>query len=170
MNRVKIKQIAPFTVAQLSGKFTDGSIATAASANAIPRADGTGKLAAGWLAGVPPSYVQGSFAGGETAGVFNTTTSYARRGLLIFRGTNIMGTPSAIKAILWVLTDGLAGAIRIWDLTNNLQIAEKTNVTNGDLEILSLGTLANLPAAEAIWELALKGTETTIYCGGLKIE
>ena len=79
----------------------------------------------------------------------------------IFRGTTALGTPTAIKVISLVEDASNAASIKIFDVTNSLTIAEGTGFTNIVFAINDLGTLSNLSAGEAIWELQGKLTTDT---------
>jgi len=88
--------------------------------------------------------------------IFNTGTTYAVRRRWIFRGTNVMGIPTAIKAIMRVV-NATSGEFRIYDLTNAQTICECTT-TSGTFVIVNSGTISNLPTGEAIFEIQLKCT------------
>jgi hypothetical protein len=80
-------------------------------------------------------------------------TAYKIIGQSIWGGSILSGVPSAIKANAYV--DGAAdlGAIKLYDATNALTIAEITGITATDLDsILDLGVLSNISTGEAVWE------------------
>jgi len=69
-----------------------------------------------------------------------------------FDGTTALGTPSAIKAL--VSSDTCTGRWRVFDTTNSLVIATSATIASGQAPvIIDMGTLSNLPAAAAIWEI-----------------
>jgi hypothetical protein len=72
-----------------------------------------------------------------------------------FRGCNDMGVPLAVKAVMWVVPGGEAWA-RIYDVTNDALICEGGSTTAEESEVVDLGTIQNLPAGEAVWELQVK--------------
>lgn len=98
------------------------------------------------------------FAAGEHDAVEHWGTSYMLKACIPFEGTDKLGIPTAIKAI--VNTDGNSQScnMKIYDMTNDLTIVEKTGLNNEDLEYIDLGTLDNLPEDEAILELHLKAS------------
>ena len=77
----------------------------------------------------------------------------------IFKGTTALGTPTNIKAILHI-NGATDGSIRIYDVTNAQTICELTGFTEANPTIKDLGTLSNLPAGEALFEIQLKRTGT----------
>ena len=77
----------------------------------------------------------------------------------LFRGTDVIGSPDAIKMI--ATTTGSIGGldVRIYDVTNSLVICEKLGflaAVDQVFEIVDLGTLSNLPTSSAIFELQVK--------------
>lgn len=82
-------------------------------------------------------------------------TTYEAEGHFIFPGSTDVGTPTLIKIIAW-MKDTATGAIRLFDATNSLVIAEKTGITEEDPTIFDMGTISNIPTGEAIFEIQLK--------------
>jgi hypothetical protein len=76
----------------------------------------------------------------------------------VFRGTTARGTPSAIKAIAHVGDVAESGQIRIYDYTNSQVICTVTGITSLTKTLYNLGTLSNLPAGEAIFEIQMQTT------------
>ena len=85
-------------------------------------------------------------------------TVYKRVGIFIFGGSTILGTPSKIKVVSSRSGQTVDYDIKLQDLTNALTIAEKIDITNLGPEIFDLGTLNNIPAAEAMWEFQIRAT------------
>ncbi len=102
--------------------------------------------------------------------VSHNTVSNTVKARFPFAGTTVLGIPSLIKIITEV-TGGGTGEIIIYDLTNALTIASVTGVAAMTTAYQSVGTLSNLPAGEAIFEVQLRVSAggTTIRAGGLKI-
>lgn len=71
---------------------------------------------------------------------------------LIFPGTTAYGTPTAAKIIGFV-DPSTTGQVRLYDVTNKQIIAESATFVNETKAILDFGTLSNLPAGEAIFEI-----------------
>lgn len=75
-----------------------------------------------------------------------------------FPGTNNVAGPSAVHVIGKMAGPATSWDVRLRDLTNSLTIAEATGFTNTVNQIKDLGTVSNVPATEAIWQLeALRG-------------
>lgn len=137
-------------------------IATAtAGANAIPKADGTGDLDEEWI----PDSIGGYSAeflthNGTTPYIPTTSTSYVTVGQFIFPGTTGMrGVLDTVKAIGSAASDSSTSGFRIYDLTNAQTIAEvAAAATNVAEAIINLGTISNLPAVEAVFEIQFKRT------------
>lgn len=85
-----------------------------------------------------------------------TSTTYVAVAKFYFAGTNKLGTPANIKAI--VFQGAVSSQVRIYDLTNSLQIAESAAFTETTPVVKDLGAISNLPTAEAIFEIQLKKT------------
>ncbi len=74
----------------------------------------------------------------------------------VFRGSTALGVPSAIKALVESDT-GVTTQVTIYDLTNAQQIAQASSTATTPT-ILDLGTLSNVPTAEAIIEVQVERT------------
>lgn len=84
---------------------------------------------------------------------------WAVHGTLRYRGSATVGTPIAMKAILWMNgTDGTVEC-RVYDLTNGNVVATGGSVVDEpDPTVVSLGTVQNIPTGEAIFEIQCKRT------------
>lgn len=99
----------------------------------------------------------------QSAEPFNSDSSATYAGgelsRFCFPGSTKRGTPSTIKIIAY--TDaGKFFDMRIQDVTNANTICEVTNQTNTAPAIIDMGTISNIPAGEAIFELQLQGDGT----------
>jgi hypothetical protein len=74
----------------------------------------------------------------------------------VFRGTTVLGSPTAIKAIAWRLSGSGTFSMRVYDLTNALEICEVTGLSSAVATIQDFGSLSNLPTGEAMWEVQAK--------------
>jgi hypothetical protein len=73
---------------------------------------------------------------------------------VVFPGTDHMqATVEAIKLVLWVGASIRPMDARIYDITNDLVIAESDTLTNEDPELIDFGTISNVPTGPAIWEV-----------------
>jgi hypothetical protein len=79
-------------------------------------------------------------------------TSYVTLASFIYRGSASIGEFTEINVSSF-LDGGTSYSIRIFDLTNTLQIAEITGQTNVTLQIISMGTLSNIPTGPAILQI-----------------
>lgn len=87
----------------------------------------------------------------------NAGATYETCAAIIFRGTDVIGTPKAVKVIKKASSANPAHSIRVVDTTNdNAVIAEVTGLTSTTQDIAGLGTLSNLSASEAVWEIQFK--------------
>jgi hypothetical protein len=101
--------------------------------------------------------------------------AYERVSAFPFPGTAVIPTITKINAL--VRRNGAANsvAIRIYDVTNAQVIAEVTGITTLDeTAITDLGTISNLPAGEATFEIQLNtdGAGTPgqrVFCAGIEI-
>ena len=93
-------------------------------------------------------------------------TTYKVGTQFIFRGTNILGVPKGVKAIL----QG-EGKLRLYDLTNNHVLFEWEDINENDWSIFSYKDI-NWPSGEAILEL--QGRESynsnkNLFCSNFMI-
>jgi hypothetical protein len=91
---------------------------------------------------------------GAPASTSNSTWTFGAN--FIFRGSDIEGTPKAIKVIGGQTAAG-TGQARIQDITNSKTIATNTSITN-------VGT------GEAIWELQIKTSANTIKISAISVQ
>jgi len=128
-----------------------------ATANKIPIADANGKLDS-WITGGGTSNAQKTESFPITQGTYmqwqTSAGAYERVRPHIFRGSNVMGTPSAIKVLAWV-DSGCTCAIRVQDITNNKTICSNESITGTSEAIGSLGAISNVPTGEALWEVQI---------------
>lgn len=85
------------------------------------------------------------------------STSYSVVSRLIFCGTNDIGTPTEIKALL-EMNNTTDISCRIYDVTNAQTVVESTNLTTNTPTIVNLGAISNISTGEAIWEVQLLRT------------
>ena len=97
-----------------------------------------------------------SFQDENGPGINTASTTYEAMNFLIFAGTDKVGTLAAIKAVIDVSDGSTTGQVRIYDSTNAQTIAESAIFADTAPTLLDLGTISNLPASEAIWELQLR--------------
>jgi hypothetical protein len=109
----------------------------------------------GWVKDVTQSYIK--FA----------SPNYQGLGF-IFPGTDRVGTPADIRILARVKGAGKFADFRIYDVDNAQQIAEKISHGDAEFTIFSLGTIANLPAGEAWWEIQGRKSATTGDEGQIK--
>lgn len=96
---------------------------------------------------------------GDSSPHFTTTSgTYVQAGVFYFPGTTAGGTPASVKVVGYKDANPTSWDVLLYDLTNSLQIAEKTGNTGTASEIIDIGTLSNLPASAAMFEVQLKRT------------
>jgi hypothetical protein len=112
------------------------------------------------------------FAAGTEIATKGSNATFATAASFIFRGSSVWGSPSAIKAIARV-DSGATGRIRIQDVTNGLTIATSATISNTADAIVDLGTIANVPVDQAVWEIQMiRDTGTggsSIRCGSISL-
>lgn len=101
------------------------------------------------------------FAGGANSDFNTVSATYVQAGVFRFGGTTTLGTPTKIKAIGWKDAATTSWDVKLNDITNATTIATKTGNTGNTAEIVDMGTLSNLPAAEAMFEVQIKRTGGT---------
>jgi hypothetical protein len=82
-------------------------------------------------------------------------STYTTVGTFGFAGSNEIGVPSVLRAIIGV-EDATSLDARVQDITNNQTIAEVTGVTDAFPTIVNLGTISNVPTGAAVWELQIR--------------
>jgi hypothetical protein len=94
---------------------------------------------------------------GEGAGIRIGETVFQVLGYLVWRGTDVNGTPTAIKIV--ARAEGGTGkdiTVRIVDVTNGGLVVASLVFDNVDFAILNMGALANLSTGEALCEIQAK--------------
>lgn len=129
-------------------------------------ADSTKTAGVKWANAPGTTLIDVMFGGDTTASFTSTSTSYVQAGVFRFGGTTALGTPTNIRAIGAKDASPTSWDVRIFDLTNALEIAEATGNTGTVAELVDMGALSNLSAGEAMWEVQLKRTGGT---GGSEI-
>ena len=88
------------------------------------------------------------------------TTTYRLVGSVVYSGTM---RSEILKVLVCCKCDGVGTtyAIRMYDNTNNQMIAEKTSLTNTEMEIIDLGSILYQPTIDTPIELHVKVTAGT---------
>jgi hypothetical protein len=81
--------------------------------------------------------------------------SWTRAARFIFPGSNVLGTPAAIKVVAG--HDSTSGDLRVYDVTNSQVICSLSSFGSAT-GIKDLGAISNVPAGEAEWELQYQET------------
>lgn len=100
----------------------------------------------------------------HTSGMEGNTnnTTYTRIGQpFAYPGTDKMRLIIEIVAIVYDATAATTYDLRLYDATNGLVIAEVTGQHNTSEAMVNLGTIANLPAGGAIFEVQARVSATT---------
>jgi hypothetical protein len=80
-------------------------------------------------------------------------TAYKIMAQSIWPGSDLVGVPPAINVNAYCDAATDLCAIKIYDATNALTVAEITGITATDLDtILDMGTLTNIATGESVWE------------------
>lgn len=82
-------------------------------------------------------------------------TTYSRISDYVFPGLTGNRPPLSFEVSAFMDATAISYDIRIYDFTNAVVIAEKTGNTNETKAIIDLGTISNLPAAAAIFEIQI---------------
>jgi hypothetical protein len=95
--------------------------------------------------------------------------TYQTVGHVIWPGTNNWGTDGTDEACAIAWSAGTAPngiKIRLYDSTNGNVIAESATITGGEPAVVSLGTVSNLPAGVAVFDVQGKtdGANGAISC------
>jgi hypothetical protein len=106
--------------------------------------------------------------------VQSSSLTYERVSAFPFGGTAVIPSLSKINALIRRNGAATSVSIRIYDVTNAQVIAEATGITTLDeTAITDLGTISNLPAGEATFEIQLLRVGGTggarAFCAGLEI-
>jgi len=82
-------------------------------------------------------------------------TSYYTAHIFCYQGSDMMGIPMEITVIAgWV--DNTTQSLRIYDITNNQVICERTDITNEFPSAEDMGAISNVSTAPALWEVQMK--------------
>jgi len=114
-----------------------------------------------------------SYTGENGDGAETKSASYETVASFIFEGSTALAVISAIKVI--VSADGAtSGSIRIFDFTNTQVIAELSMFTETSQVIKDLGTISNVPAGEALFEVQLLktggGGAARVLCSSVQVK
>lgn len=91
--------------------------------------------------------------------IFTNNLFYTIFNKFCFCGTAVAGSPTNIKIIAHIEKAEDLCSVRIYDVTNSKVICEKTGINNTASQVIDLGTLSNLPTAEAVFEIQAKSTD-----------
>lgn len=94
-----------------------------------------------------------SYSDQNDSTLFSASTSYKVMSEFMFPGTTETGIPSKIELVAGSATASFGADFKIFDRTNSLTIAEVLNHISLIRVILNMGTLSNLPAGAAIFEI-----------------
>ncbi len=92
------------------------------------------------------------YAINDRTGIICDDTNYEVQGRFMYPGSIDVGAPIAFDAV-GAAESGKDFQVRIFDLTNATVIAESAVLTNTSPEVVSFGTISNIPAAEAVFEI-----------------
>jgi hypothetical protein len=85
-------------------------------------------------------------------------STYVTGGVIPYPGSDEEGIPTKISVVCGKKGESTTFSVRIYDKTNALVIAKKTNKSDDYPSILDLGTVSNVPEGPAIWEIQVKKT------------
>jgi hypothetical protein len=128
--------------------------AGAAEWSRVPTLTGGGKGGASVI-----NIILADLESGEGAGVRIGETAFQVLNHYIWMGTNEHGTPTAIKIV--ARAEGGAGRpidVRIVDATNGGLVIASVQTESTTFIIIDMGTVSNLSAGEALWEIQGKRT------------
>jgi hypothetical protein len=123
----------------------------------------------GGAASVPLSFSSGTIKHVET-----TSSTYASLAHFIYGGSSVIGPMVNINVNAWV-TGNTTCDVRLYDLTNNLVVAELTGITSQlEPNLQSMGTLINIPAGPSVIEIQGRkltgGGASKLRIGSLEIQ
>ena len=98
------------------------------------------------------SLVTFSFSGSHGGLKLKATPAYKILISFVFKGTNILDSPTSFKIIGKIKDSGKFGKIKIYDYTNNNNICE-LYIDSTNKQIWSTTNINNLPTEEAIFEI-----------------
>lgn len=82
-----------------------------------------------------------------------SSATWESMGRMRFPGTNDIGIPTDMFAILHRVAGAGTGELRIWDEDNSLVVALTTGIIDAVPTIHNLGAISNLSATPVIWEI-----------------
>ncbi len=91
----------------------------------------------------------------------HTETTYGALGRFRYAGSDVVGVPQFIKFVAEVTAGLTSGEIRVVDLTNSSNQIGEVSLTNTSPVVVDLGTLADIPTGEAVFEVQAKRTGGT---------
>lgn len=94
--------------------------------------------------------------------------TYVTVAAFAFRGTTLLGIPTAVKFVIQQGEENGSGRARIYDVTNSKVIGEVTGITSQSIAIYTDSSLTDLPPGEAVFEMQImdfNGKKTRIYEG-----
>jgi hypothetical protein len=86
----------------------------------------------------------------------STSGTYESIGYFEWPGSNTVDTPSNLSVIA-AIGGGTSMSVRIYDSTNVATVAELTGITATTFTNFDLGTISNLSATVAVWEIQVLG-------------
>jgi len=135
------------------GNLGGGLLHTAATTSVAGFMSAADKTALDAMASYPRQICIPLVSDGANPFVAITTGSYATLCYLPFRGSSLLGTPTAIYVLVWANTATPTPNfdVRLYDSTNSLVIAEALNITTSLTPVyLPLGAISNVPSSDAI--------------------
>ena len=84
------------------------------------------------------------------------STSWMTVGHFGYEGSDILGIPTKIKIIAGIIDAGAVAGVRVYDLTNVLQIAKSLTITDDYPDFCDIGTLTNVSTGAAVWGVQVK--------------
>jgi len=84
------------------------------------------------------------------------TSTYSTVAVFKYGGSIALGTIDYINIISYMDSGPTSYCTRVMSKTSNVQIAEKTGLTNTTEAINDMGTITNVPTTEEIFELQVK--------------
>jgi hypothetical protein len=100
--------------------------------------------------------------------------SWATAHVFWFHGSDMIGIPKKIRALVGKESSGLELSVRIYDTTNVKTIAECSGCSEDYPSFTDLGDISNVSVDGAMWELQIKRTlgsgNKKIAAGSLTME
>lgn len=87
-----------------------------------------------------------------------TTGSYSTVGTMPYQGSRRTGGPPVIIEAVAGLGSASEMSVRVYDITNNVVIAEVTAIAEDYPAFVNMGVISNVPDKPAVWELQIKRT------------